>query len=123
MKDAIRELLPPDEGGKPLSPLTRWRIAVFGTCVGFLFFIAWALSPFGFARASDQNALRDNVDDLRLSQIEQQVHDLKQTECVSTDKLAKRFFSNRIMELVRKYRQLSGLTVDVPPCPTGQEPQ
>lgn len=122
MKDAIRELLPPDDGGKPLSPLTRWRIAVFAVCVGMMLFMVWALSPYGFALAGEMRDLRSNVDDMRLSQIEQQIYDVKQSECVSTDFTARRFFANRVMELARKYRSLAKGEVDIPPCPKGQLP-
>lgn len=121
MKDAIRELFPPDDSGRPLSPLTRWRIAVFAVCVGFLCFMCWALSPYGFALAADVKTIRSNVDDMRLSQIEQQVYDAKQSECASTDKGAHRFFSSRVMELVRKYRVLADGELDIPPCPSGQQ--
>ena len=117
MKDAIRELLPPGDNGRPLSPLTRWRIAVFITCSSFIIFISWALSPYGFALAGDMDRLRSNVDEMRLSQIEQQVYDIKQSECGSADDAVRRFFDNRIKELTRKYRELSGgASVDVPPC-------
>jgi hypothetical protein len=122
MKDAIRELLPPDDNGRPLSALTRWRIAVFAVIISMLLFMAWALSPYGFALAEGVQTIRSNVDDLRLSQIEQQVYDAKQSECVSTDFSARRFFANRVMELVRKYRQLSEGELSIPPCAGGQVP-
>lgn len=120
MKDAIRELLPPDEDGKPLSPLTRWRLAVFLTCIGFLLFMAWAVSPYGFALASDMRGIRTNVDNMRLIQLEQQLYDAKQSECVSTDRSAERFFANRVMQLAREYRVLARTGVDIPPCAGGK---
>jgi hypothetical protein len=116
MKDVIRELLPPDDYGKPLSPLTRWRIAIFMTCVSFLLFMMWAISPYGFALAGDVQKIRSNVDNVRLTQIEQQVYDAKESECASTDVGARRFFSNRVMQLVREYRQLAQAEVNIPPC-------
>ncbi len=122
VKDAIRELLPPADDGRPLSPLTRWRIAVFAVCVGFMCFMAWALSPYGFALADDVQKIRTNVDDMRLSQIEQQVYDAKQSECASTDAGSRRFFSSRVMELVRKYRDLADGEVSIPPCAGGSRP-
>lgn len=119
MKDAIRELLPPDDNGRPLSALTRWRIAVFAASVGGFAFMTWALSPIGFALAGDMERLRNNVDEMRLTQIEQQIYDAKQSECVSTDQSASRFFSNRVMQLAREYRNLARGEVDIPPCPKG----
>lgn len=116
MKDAIRELFPPDEHGKPLSPLTRWRLAVFAVCTMFLVFISWALSPYGFARADDVQKIRSNVDDMRLTQIEQQVYDAKQSECVATDRSARRFFSSRVLQLAREYLMLGGGQMNIPPC-------
>lgn len=122
MKDAIKELLPPADDGRPLSPLTRWRIAVFAVCVGFMLFMCWALSPYGFALAGDFKDLRNNVDDMRLGQIEQQVYDAKQSECASTNDGSRRFFSQRVMELARKYRVLAQGELNIPPCPGGQKP-
>lgn len=119
MKDAIKELFPPDDHGKPLSPLTRWRIAVFATCVGFLIFMTWALSPYGFALADDVQKIRTNVDNVRLIQTEQQIYDAKQSECASTDPGARRFFANRVMQLAREYRELAQASVDIPPCAWG----
>lgn len=119
MKDAIRELLPPDEDGRPLSPLTRWRIAVFAVSVGMLSFMVWALSPYGFALAEDFRGLRNNVDDMRLGQIEQQIYDAKQSECVSIDNNSRRFFADRVMKLAREYRNLAKGEVRIPPCAEG----
>jgi hypothetical protein len=121
VKDAIKELLPPADDGRPLSPLTRWRIAVFAVCVSFMLFIAWALSPYGFALADDVQKIRSNVDNVRLTQIEQQIYDAKQSECLSTDSNARRFFSSRVMQLAREYRALAQGGVDIPPCPRGQQ--
>lgn len=121
MKDAIKELFPPDDDGKPLSPLTRWRIAVFTTCTAFILFMFWAASPYGFALAGDFNTLRGNVDNVRLTQIEQMLYDVKQSECASTDTLARRFFANRVMELAREYRVLTRGEIDIPPCPRGPQ--
>jgi hypothetical protein len=123
MKDAIKELLPPADDGRPLSPLTRWRIAIFAVCVSFVLFMCWALSPYGFALAGDFRDLRSNVDDMRLGQIEQQIYDSKQSECVAKMYSSeRRFFANRVMELIRKYRGLSGGgAVDIPPCAQGQK--
>lgn len=120
MKEAIRELLPPDDDGKPLSALTRWRIAVFGACVGFFAFMSWALSPWGFALAGDFRTLRDTFDDMRLGQLEQQVYDAKQSECVAGDKDTKRFFATRVGDLARAYRNLARAEVRVPPCAVGE---
>lgn len=119
MKDAIRELLPPDDDGRPLSPLTRWRIAIFAVCVSMLLFMVWAISPYGFALAADVLKIRNNVDDMRLTQIEQQLYDAKQSECLSTDNSARRFFANRVMQLAREYRALARGEVNIPPCPGG----
>lgn len=116
MKEVIRELLPPDDQGRPLSLLTRWRIVVFGVLVGKLLFVAWALSPYGFALAGDFMALKGDVNDMRLGQIEQQIYDAKQSECVSTDPGARRFFASRVMDLVREYRELALVEIRVPPC-------
>lgn len=122
MKDTIKELLPPADDGRPLSPLTRWRIAVFAVCSSFMLFMVWALSPYGFALAGDLQKIRTNVDDMRLSQIEQQVYDAKQSECASTDGGSRRFFSSRVMELVRKYRMLAEGELAIPPCAGGPRP-
>lgn len=119
MKDAIKELLPPADDGRPLSPLTRWRIAVFAVCVSFLLFMVWALSPYGFALAEDVQRIRTNVDDMRLAQIEQQVYDAKQSECVAADRETRRFFTSRVMELARKYRLLAQGEINIPPCVGG----
>lgn len=116
MKDAIRELLPPDDDGRPLSALTRWRIAVFAVCATLIVFMTWALSPYGFALADDVQTIRSNVDNVRLTQIEQQLYDAKESECASTDNAARRFFANRVMQLGREYRQLARGEVDIPPC-------
>lgn len=121
MKDAIRELLPPDDNGRPLSALTRWRIAVFAICTTFIVFMTWALSPYGFALADDVQTIRSNVDSVRLTQIEQQLYDAKESECASTDTSARRFFSNRVMQLAREYRQLARGDVPIPPCSRGPE--
>lgn len=116
MKDAIKEIFPPD-----VPPLVRWRLAIFSTCCSMLVFMSWALSPWGFALAQEMNKMRDNVDEMRLSQIEQQVYDVKQMECVSTDLVTERFFANRVMELNRKYRALTRTDVRIPPCVSGKE--
>ncbi len=116
MKDAIRALLPPDDSGRPLSPLTQWRIAVFAACVGMVFFVSWAVSPYGFALAGDFEDLQTNVDDMRLGQIEQQIYDAKQSECISSERFSRRFFADRVMKLAREYRKLARGEVSIPPC-------
>src|SRR5688572_13795528 len=115
MKDAIELLFPPD-----VPPILRWRLVVFAVCTSMLLFMSWALSPWGFALAESVEDLQNNVDDMRLSQIEQQMYDVKQSECLSTDHTARRFFGNRVLELARRYRQLAKEKVDIPPCPQGE---
>jgi hypothetical protein len=121
VKEIVKELLPPDDQGRPLSPLTRWRIVVFGTCVGMLSFMFWALSPAGFALADDFKDLRGQVEDMRLGQIEQQIYDAKQSECLSKDQYSNRFFADRVMKLAREYRQLAKGDVRIPPCAGGSD--
>jgi hypothetical protein len=118
MKDAIKELFPPD-----VPPVTRWRIAIFSVCASMWLFMCWALSPYGFALASDMNRLKGNVDEMQLTQIEQSIYSLKEWECSSTDKGAERFFSGKIAELNRRYQLLVGAKVDIPPCRSGNEPR
>lgn len=117
MKEIVQELLPPDDNGRPLSSLTRWRLAVFATCCSMLLFMSWALSPWGFALADSVNRLKGNVDEMQLTQIEQGVYSLKEWECSSTDLGAQRFFSGKIAELNRRYQSLTnGAKIDIPPC-------
>lgn len=118
MKDAVSLLFPPD-----IPRSQRWRLAVFMTCVLMILFVTWALSPYGFALASELRALQTNVDDMRIGQIEQQLYDARQSECVSKMYSSeRRFFANRVMELARKYENLSNHRADTPPCAQGISP-
>ena len=119
MKEGFKELFPPSDDGQPLAPLTRWRIAVFIAISCLIMFATWAVSPYGFALAEDVRSVRNNVDDMRLTQIEQQVYDAKQSECLATDAVAERFFANRVTQLAREYRNLARAEMRIPPCARG----
>lgn len=121
MKEAIKELFPPD-----VPPVMRWRLAMFGFCVLVIFHIIWAcgwLEPLGiggFAKAADLekrvSAVERDTKDIKIQLIEQSIFDAKESECTATDERAKRFFSQRVIALSREYFSLSGQSIDIPPC-------
>jgi hypothetical protein len=130
----FKELLPPDENGRPISTLTRWRLAVFAAIVvlglavmsGFGAF-SW-LGLDGFARAgdlkkqvesvtSDLAGVKSDVRDLRLSQLEQAFYEAKRLMCVANSNESERFYEGQISKMHRQYFELShGITLPVPNC-------
>ena len=126
MKDALKELFPPE-----VPPVLKWRLAMFAVALLFLFHIAWAcgwLSTLGFgsgfASASELDkrvsSVEDNVKEIKLSLIEQSLYNAKESECTATDPQAERFFSSRVQALAREYLKLSEFTFNIPPCRNGQ---
>lgn len=125
MKDAIKELFPPE-----VPPVLKWRLAMFAVCVLFLFHIAWACGWLGnlgigagFATASELDsratAVEENVKDIKLTLIEQGIFDAKESECTATDPQARRFFASRVQTLSREYQILSRVIFNIPPCRAG----
>lgn len=115
MKEGLKELFPPG-----VSPVTRWRLAMAGALSGCLIFMGWALSPAGFALAGEMKSLRFDVNDIKLSIVEQQLFDAKETECTSTSATSAKYFAQRVLALQREYHQLAGFPIAIPPCKDGR---
>lgn len=132
MKDAIKEIFPPD-----VPPIVRWRLAIFAMVLLFLFHVAWACGWLetigvgsGFAKASENEArfssvtqemvaVKRDVKDIKVQLLEQGIFDAKESECTATDATARRFFASRVQSLSREYQTLTSLVFNIPPCRTG----
>jgi hypothetical protein len=114
MKELLKELFPPD-----IPPIARWRLMVFGCCIYAVMFGVWAVSPYGFAWAGDQEMLEVKVKDINVNLLEQSLFDAKESECASTTVEARRFFSRRVIALSREYQQLAKVQIGIPPCRGG----
>jgi hypothetical protein len=111
IKEVLDELFPPG-----IPKLVRWRMAIFAFGVGTFFFILWCVSPYGFVRADDFNALKANVSDVQVTLLEQSIFSAKDSECLSTDESARLYFRTRVFSLSREYYKLTGLQSNIPPC-------
>lgn len=111
LKEAVKELFPPE-----VPPLMRWRLAVFAYGVVGILTALWAVSPYGFAYASDLNAIKNDVNDIKTTLLEQSIFAAKESECTAVDDSARRFFQQRVLSLGRDYYRLTGIPVTVPPC-------
>lgn len=114
MREVLKELLPPD-----VPPVVRWRLAVACVCAGMLFFMGWAISPWGFARAGDMNNIQSDINDVKISQLEQALFSAKDSECTSPDPVARSFFRQRVLSLSRDYFRITGISANIPPCKDG----
>lgn len=114
MREALKELLPPD-----VPPVLRWRLVVAAVCAGMILFMVWAVSPWGFASASDMNNIRGDINDVKISQLEQALFAAKDSECTSPDPVARSFFRTRVLTLSREYFRITGISANIPPCKDG----
>lgn len=133
MTDVIKSLLPPED-----DPVKRWRLVVAACIVMLGLAVASGFGAFewlglaGFARASDLNSrvsdvtkelagVKRDVKGIKLQLLEQSLFNAKESECNSTDPNARRFFSQRVLELQREYYEVSeGRDMPIPPCPGGR---
>jgi len=115
MKEALSQLFPPD-----VPPVTRWRLAMAAGLAGCIGFIGWAISPAGFALAGDMKDLQQDVTDIKISIVEQQLYDAKETECTSTSSVSASYFAKRVLQLQREFHRLAGFSIDIPPCKNQQ---
>jgi hypothetical protein len=74
------------------------------------------MSPYGFVRAGDFNALKGNVSDVQVTLLEQSIFAAKDSECSSTDVDAQAYFRTRVFSLSREYYKLTGVPANIPPC-------
>jgi hypothetical protein len=111
MREAFKDLLPPG-----MTPVLRWRLTIAAVCASFMGFIGYAESPAGFASAPAFNNLRADVTDIKISLIEQQLFDAKESECTSSSPSSASFFSLRVIALSREYFKLAGTPIIIPPC-------
>lgn len=123
MKDALKEIFPPD-----VPPVVRWRLAMFAAALGFIFHIAWAcglLEPMGlqgFARASSVEQVTAEVDGVkgRLASIqtdllEQRLFDARLKQCTAETSDARQFYARQVESLYRELYRLNPAT-RIPDC-------
>ena len=118
VKDAIKEIFPPD-----VPPVTRWRLAMFLAMVGFLFHVLWACSLLpgfsGFALAADFEQMNKDVTQIRLQLLTNQIFEtrIRQCQAITTDNYdARRFWTEKLIELQRQHILLTGQTYPMPAC-------
>jgi hypothetical protein len=114
--DLIDKLLFMDE---TVTGRRKWRLLVGLMCLGFTAHIAWACGYIpqvrGFALASEQENTSNAVERIELRLLDQDILEAARLSCEAQDK---RFFINRLNELIRKWQALTPGTAPyvVPSC-------
>lgn len=118
MKEAISALFPP---GVPA--LVRWRLAVFAVLVVMIGHVIWAcgwLDRFGvgggFAYAADMIRVSDDVSSIKVELIEQKLFDTRVRQCSAQSREPRIFYSEKLQELMRRYRELTESDYNPPQC-------
>lgn len=105
MRDAIKELFPPG-----IPAIHRWRLVIAGVCA-----VALAHAALAFGLIGDGFARNSDVADIKRELLEQQLFDSRLKQCQLPIE-QRRFYTPRIQDLMRRYREATGVEYRLPPC-------
>jgi hypothetical protein len=64
--------------------------------------------------------VRQLVNDVKMTMMEQSAIELKDNECTSTNPAARAFFQRQMQQLIREYSALAKVPLQIPPCKDGK---
>jgi hypothetical protein len=105
---------------KGIPAQTRLRIVA---CVGFLlacysYAFVLGVTPWfkGFARAEMLDEISLQIKDIRISQAESSISELRAQECHTSNPQTRQFFAQLLSKRLAWYQRMSGTQFQVPDC-------
>ena len=118
LKELGTILFPPD-----VPAVIKWRLAVFATIIVIVAHAMWGhgwLSGIGlgdgYAYADSLKSVRADVSQIQAALTEQRIFDLRIRQCEADTQEQKRFYTQRVQELMNEYRAITGTEYRLPAC-------